>query len=57
MAALRVSSSVLGPVDLALRALSECLEFTVRHHTFNKDSSLFISLREDNLITLQEVGG
>ena len=37
----RVSSSVLGPVDPSFRALSGRLQCTVRRHTFNKDSLLW----------------
>ena len=33
----RVSSSLLGPVDPSFRALSGRLKFTVRPHKFNKD--------------------
>ena len=32
-----VSSSLSGPVDASFRALSGRLQFTVRHHKFNKD--------------------
>ena len=34
----QVSSRLLGPVDPSFRALSGRLKFTVRRHTFNKDS-------------------
>jgi len=42
---LRVSSSLLGPVDPSFRALSGRLKFTVRRHKFNKDSLLLREAR------------
>ena len=38
----RLHSSLLGPVEPLFRALSGRLKCTVRHHTFNKDSSLCV---------------
>ena len=37
-----VSSSLEGPVDPSFRALSGSLKFTVRRHTFDKDSLSFV---------------
>ena len=44
----RVSSSLLGPVDISFRALSGRLDFTVRRHKFNTDS-LCLERRGDTL--------
>ena len=51
----RVSSSLLGPVDLSFRALSGRLKFTVRRHKFNEDSPSS-NLRRASLLQPQVLG-